>query len=51
MLSSGGFPGVCVLNANVSKHSICSIFIGELVRSVTAVENAGYYTFYDIENA
>jgi hypothetical protein len=29
MLSYGLFPGVCNLNANVSKHSVCSTFIGE----------------------
>jgi hypothetical protein len=29
MLSSGLFPGACNLNANVSEHSVCSIFIGE----------------------
>jgi hypothetical protein len=28
-LSSGLFPGVCSLNANVSEHSVCSILIGE----------------------
>jgi hypothetical protein len=38
MFSFGLFPGVCSLNANVSEHSVCSIFIGESVRSVTAVE-------------
>jgi hypothetical protein len=27
MFSSGLFPGVCSLNANVSEHSVCSIFI------------------------
>jgi hypothetical protein len=27
MLSSGLFPGVCSLNANVSEHCVCSIFI------------------------
>jgi hypothetical protein len=32
------FPGVWSLNANVSEHSVCSIFIGESVGSVTAVE-------------
>jgi hypothetical protein len=29
MLSSGLFPGVCSLNANVSEHSVYSIFIGK----------------------
>jgi hypothetical protein len=29
MLSSGRFPDLCSLNANVSEHSVCSIFIGE----------------------
>jgi hypothetical protein len=29
MLSSGLFPSVFSLNANVSEHSACSIFIGE----------------------
>jgi hypothetical protein len=29
MLCSGIFPGVCSLNANVSEHSVRSIFIGE----------------------
>jgi hypothetical protein len=33
MLSSGLFPGVCSLNANVSEHSVCSILIGVKVRS------------------
>jgi hypothetical protein len=28
MLSSGLFPDVCSLNANVSEHFVCSIFIG-----------------------
>jgi hypothetical protein len=28
VLSSGLFPGVCSLNANVSEYSVCSIFIG-----------------------
>jgi hypothetical protein len=28
MLSSGLFPSVCSLNANVSEHCVCSIFIG-----------------------
>jgi hypothetical protein len=27
MLSSGPFPGVCSLNANVSEHSVCSVVI------------------------
>jgi hypothetical protein len=31
MLSSGLFPGVCSLRANVSEHYVCSIFTGELV--------------------
>jgi hypothetical protein len=38
MFSFGLFPGVCSLNANVSEHTVCSIFIGESVRSVEAVE-------------
>jgi hypothetical protein len=29
MLSSGWFTGICSLNANVSEHCICSIFIGK----------------------
>jgi hypothetical protein len=29
MLSFGLFTGVCNLNANISEHSVCSIFIGE----------------------
>jgi hypothetical protein len=29
MLSCGSFTGVCSLNANVSEHSVRSIFIGE----------------------
>jgi hypothetical protein len=29
MLSSGLFASVCSLNANVSEHCLCSIFIGE----------------------
>jgi hypothetical protein len=29
MLPSGLFTGVCSLNANVSEHTVCSIFIGE----------------------
>jgi hypothetical protein len=29
MLSFGLFPGVCSLNANVSEHSVRSIFMGE----------------------
>jgi hypothetical protein len=29
MPSSGWFPGVCSLNANVSEHCVCSILIGE----------------------
>ena len=29
ILSSGLFPGVWILYANVSEHSVCSIFIGE----------------------
>jgi hypothetical protein len=28
MLSSGSFPGVCSLNANVSERSVYSILIG-----------------------
>jgi hypothetical protein len=28
MLSSGWFTGVCSLNANISEHSFCSIFLG-----------------------
>jgi hypothetical protein len=35
MLSSGLFPGVCSLNANVSEHSVCSTFIGESVSIVS----------------
>jgi hypothetical protein len=31
ILSFGLFPGVCSLNANVSEHSVCSIFMGEKV--------------------
>jgi hypothetical protein len=31
MLSSGLFTGVSSLNANVSEHTVCSIFIGEYV--------------------
>jgi hypothetical protein len=31
MLPSGLFPGVCSINADVSEHSVCSIFIGEQV--------------------
>jgi hypothetical protein len=31
MLSSGWFTGICSLNANVSEHYLCYIFIGELV--------------------
>jgi hypothetical protein len=27
ILSFGLFPGVCSLNANVSEHSVCSIFV------------------------
>jgi hypothetical protein len=42
MFSFGLFPGVCSLNANVSEHCVCSIFIGESVWSVTAVEKVGY---------
>jgi hypothetical protein len=39
MFSFGLFPGVWSLNANVSEeHTLCSIFIGESVRSMTAVE-------------
>jgi hypothetical protein len=38
MFSFGLFPSVLSLNANVSEHSACSIFIGDSVRSVTAVE-------------
>jgi hypothetical protein len=45
MLSSGLFTGVCSLNTNVSEHFVCSIFIGEWVCSVTAVENVGYCTW------
>jgi hypothetical protein len=29
MLSSGWFTSVCSLNANVSEHYVCSVFIGE----------------------
>jgi hypothetical protein len=36
------FYGVCSLNADVSKQSVWSIFMGELVWSVTAVGNVGY---------
>jgi hypothetical protein len=28
MLSSGLFPGICSLNANLLEHCVCSIFIG-----------------------
>jgi hypothetical protein len=42
MLSSELFPGVCSLKANVSEHPVCSIFIGELVWSVTRVENVEF---------
>jgi hypothetical protein len=34
----GLFPSIWSLNANVSEHSVCSIFIWESVGSVTAVE-------------
>jgi hypothetical protein len=33
MFAFGLFPGVCSLHANISEHSVCSIFIGEYVRS------------------
>jgi hypothetical protein len=33
MLSSGWFTVVWILNANFSKHPVCSIFIGGLVRT------------------
>jgi hypothetical protein len=33
MFAFGLFPGVCSLNASVSEHPVCSIFIGEYVRS------------------
>jgi len=46
MLSFGWFPGVWNLYADVSEHSVCSIFIGRYVRvewtSLRAV--LGYYT-------
>jgi hypothetical protein len=42
ILSSGLFTSVCNLSANVSEHSVCSIFIGEQVWSMTGVENVGY---------
>ena len=32
MLSSGWFPGVWIVYADVSEHSVCSIFIGRQVR-------------------
>jgi hypothetical protein len=38
MFSFGLFSGVCILNSNVLEHFVCSIFIGESVRSVAAVE-------------
>jgi hypothetical protein len=44
MISYRLFPGVCSLNANVVEHSVCSIFIGEWVWSVTSVEKVGYIT-------
>jgi hypothetical protein len=49
MLSSGLFSGVCSLNANVSEHSVCSIFIGEWERSVTAVENVGSWMWKGLD--
>jgi hypothetical protein len=39
MLSSGLFPGVCRLNANVSEHSVWSIFIGEYISCLFACED------------
>jgi hypothetical protein len=42
MLSSGLLTSVCSLNANISEHSVCSIFTGGKVRNVTGVENVGY---------
>jgi hypothetical protein len=38
MFPFGLFPDIWSLNANVWEHSVCPIFIGELVWSVTAVE-------------
>jgi hypothetical protein len=29
MFSLGLFPGVCILNASVSEHFVCSILMGE----------------------
>jgi hypothetical protein len=39
MFYFGLFSGVWDLIANVSEHSVCSIFIGEWVRSVTGRRN------------
>jgi hypothetical protein len=33
MFAFGLFPGVCSLNANVSEHSVRSIFLGGYVRN------------------
>jgi hypothetical protein len=51
VLSSEWFPSVRSLNANVSDHSVCSIFIGEWVWSVTVVEGVGYCTWKGSKNS
>jgi hypothetical protein len=53
MFSFGLFPDVCILNTNFSEHSVCSIFVGGSVRSVShfvrlAYEDGTYRVFRNI---
>jgi hypothetical protein len=43
MLSSGKFPSVWILYANVSEHSVCSIFIPACEDGTDRVRNVGIY--------
>ena len=43
MLSSGWFPGVWILYADISEHSVCSIFIGRYVQNDKIWEMLGFW--------
>jgi hypothetical protein len=52
MLSSGRFTGVCSLSADVSEHSVCSIFIGvwvwRMVLQNNVIIKAMFFTQFKI---